>query len=304
MDIFSAILIIAGLALFEGISSFDNAIINAEVLGTVSKKAKRWFLTWGLFFGVFVVRGVLPFLILWAAAPSLGASGTFLATFQDNAAVETALENAAPILLAGGGIFLIFLFFHWLFLEPKKYGFPGERFLHAQGIWFYAVVSVILAIVTWFALKINPMMAFGAIIGSTAFFITHGFKQQAEASEEKLLRGKSSVSDISKILYLEVIDMTFSIDGVLGAFAFTLAIPLILIGNGFGALIVRYFTIHNIERVQRYVYLKNGAMYSVFFLGLIMLVGAFGIHVPHWLAPLATFFSVGYFFMKSKKLLV
>lgn len=303
MDIFSAILIIIGLALFEGISSFDNAIINAEVLGTVGKKARKWFLTWGLFFGVFVVRGVLPFLILWAAAPSLGASGTFLATFQDNVAVKTALETAAPILLAGGGVFLIFLFFHWLFLEPKKYGFPGERYLHSQGIWFYAIVSIMLAVITWYALKINPMMAFGAIIGSTAFFITHGFKQQAEQSEEKLVHGKGDMSDISKILYLEVIDMTFSIDGVLGAFAFTLAIPLILVGNGFGALIVRYFTINNIERVQKYVYLKNGAMYSVLFLGLIMLAGAFGIHVPHWLAPITTFASVGYFFLKSKKLL-
>jgi hypothetical protein len=303
MDIFSAILIILGLALFEGISSFDNAIINAEVLGTMGKKARKWFLSWGLFFGVFVVRGVLPFLILWAAAPSLGASGTFFATFQDNTAVKTALETAAPILLAGGGVFLIFLFFHWLFLEPKKYGFPGEKYLHSQGIWFYAIVSIMLAVITWYALKINPMMAFGAIIGSTAFFITHGFKQQAEQGEEKLMRGESSMSDISKLLYLEVIDMTFSIDGVLGAFAFTLAIPLILVGNGFGALIVRYFTINNIERVQRYVYLKNGAMYSVLFLGLIMLIGAFGVHVPHWLAPVTTFSSVGYFFLKSKRLL-
>ncbi len=304
MDIFSAILIIVGLALFEGISSFDNAIINAEVLGTVGKKARKWFLTWGLFFGVFVVRGVLPFLILWAAAPSLGASGTFFATFQDNVAVKTALETAAPILLAGGGVFLIFLFFHWLFLEPKKYGFPGERYLHSQGLWFYAIISIMLSVIVWYALKINPMMAFGAIIGSSAFFITHGFKQQAEQSEEKLVHGKGNISDISKILYLEVIDMTFSIDGVLGAFAFTFAIPLILVGNGFGALIVRYFTINNIERVQKYIYLKNGAMYSVLFLGLIMLAGAFGIHVPHWLAPITTFASVGYFFMKSKKLLV
>ena len=75
-------------------------------------------------------------------------------------------------------------------------------------------------------------MAFGAVVGSTAFFITHGFKQNAEQREKQLIGNSRGLSDISKILYLEVIDTTFSIDGVLGAFAFTLSVPLILIGNG------------------------------------------------------------------------
>ena len=70
------------------------------------------------------------------------------------------------------------------------------------------------------------------------------------------------MSDISKILYLEIIDATFSIDGVLGAFAFTLSVPL-LVGNGIGAFVVREFTLHNIERIKRYRYIKNGAMYSI-----------------------------------------
>lgn len=81
-------------------------------------------------------------------------------------------------------------------------------------------------------------MAFGAVVGSTAFFILHGFKQNAQAEEAKLLQ--KGRSDISKILYLEVIDTTFSIDGVLGAFAFTLSVPLILFGNGLGAFVLRY----------------------------------------------------------------
>ena len=80
-------------------------------------------------------------------------------------------------------------------------------------------------------MKINPMMAFSAVIGSSAFFITHGFKNYAEQQEEKMAHGTSGISDIAKILYLEVIDATFSIDGVLGAFAFTLSVPLILLGN-------------------------------------------------------------------------
>jgi hypothetical protein len=66
MDITSLILIVLGLFLFEVVSSIDNAIINAQVLGTMGEKAKRWFLTWGLFFAVFVVRGLLPWAIIWA----------------------------------------------------------------------------------------------------------------------------------------------------------------------------------------------------------------------------------------------
>ena len=69
MDLFSLTLVVLGLFLFETISSIDNAIINAQVLGTMGEKAKRWFLTWGLFFAVFVVRGLLPWLIVWLSVP-------------------------------------------------------------------------------------------------------------------------------------------------------------------------------------------------------------------------------------------
>ena len=141
-------------------------------------------------------------------------------------------------------------------------------------------------------------MAFGAVVGSTAFFITHGFKQNAELAEEKLLH--SGLSDLSKIFYLEIIDATFSIDGVLGAFAFTLSVPLILLGNGLGAVVVRQLTIGNIHRIKKYIFLKNGAMYSVLFLGLVMLADSFGIHVPPWISPCITFVVVVYFFIKSK----
>jgi uncharacterized protein len=72
MDITSAILIVLGLALFESITSIDNAIINAEVLQGMKLRARRWFLTWGIFIAVFVVRGVLPWLIVWVMTPGLG----------------------------------------------------------------------------------------------------------------------------------------------------------------------------------------------------------------------------------------
>ena len=302
MDILSGILIVLGLILFETVSSLDNAVINAQVLSTMSQRARRWFLVYGLIIAVFVVRGLLPFLIVWATNPALGPVGALTAAFSSDPRVKESIELSAPILLIGGGTFLIFLFFHWLFLEPKEFGLRGERFIQSKGVWFYAVASILLAATTWFALQIHPIMAFGAVVGSTFFFITHGFKQNAEEAEESLLSAQTR-SDISKILYLEAIDATFSIDGVLGAFAFTLSVPLILIGNGIGAFIVREVTIRSVDKIKKYIYLKNGAMYSVFFLGCIMLLDSFGYAIPEWVAPIVTLGVIAFFFLKSQSAL-
>ncbi len=269
----------------------------------MSSRGRRWFLVWGMFFAVFVVRGLLPWIIIWASTPSLGPVGALTAAFSADPRIHTAIESSAPLLLAGGGTFLLFLFLHWLFLEEKSFGLPHEKFFQRQGVWFYASVSILLAALVWCALKINPMMAFGAVIGSTAFFITHGFKQNAEAAEKSLTGGAGNLSDFSKILYLEIIDATFSVDGVLGAFAFTLSVPIILIGNGIGAIIVRQITLRGASHIKKYIFLKNGAMYSVLCLGAIMLADAFGAHIPEWISPVVTFASVGYFFVKSKNAL-
>ena len=110
-----------------------------------------------------------------------------------------------------------------------------------------------------------------------------------------------SITDTSKVFYLMVIDSTFSLDGVLGAFAFTLSVPLILLGNGIGAIVVRQFTVSNIERVQKYVFLKNGAMYSILVLGAVMLLESFDFHIPAWVSPLATAVIVSYFFLISRR---
>ena len=286
-----------GLCMFEIICSIDNAIINAEVLGTMQPKYRRWFLLWGILFAVFLVRGLLPLLLVWFSTPELTPWEAFTAMFSDNPEVKEAIETSSPILLIGGGTFLIFLFFHWLFLEEKEYGLRGERYFFSKGVWFYAVVSILLMAIVWLAIERNAMMAFGAVVGSTAFFIVHGFRQNAELQEQKLMGG--DMSDISKILYLEVIDATFSIDGVLGAFAFTMSVPLILVGNALGAIAVRQITVGNIERIKKYRFLKNGAMYSILCLGIIMLVDSFGFHIPEFVSPVITFSVVGLFYLKS-----
>ena len=299
MEFTAIILILAGLILFETITSIDNAIINAEVLSTMSERARRWFLVWGLLIAVFAIRGLLPLLIVWLSTPELSPAVAFFATFSSDPLVLEAIEQSAPILLSGGGTFLILLFLHWLFLEKKNFGLRGEQYIASKGVWFFAIASIILAAIVWLALGRNPLMAFGAVVGSTAFFIVHGFRQNAEEAEREMLHG--NMSDMSKIFYLEVIDATFSIDGVVGAFAFTMSVPLILIGNGIGAFIVRELTIRNVDNIKKYQYLKNGAMYSVFFLGIIMLLDSFGFHIPNWVSPVITFGVVGFFMYKSMR---
>jgi hypothetical protein len=301
MHIINAILIILGLAVFEIVSSIDNAVINAEILDTMSPKGRRWFMLWGFLFAVFMVRGLLPWAIIWGTNPTLGPIGAFLATFSSDPLVAESIARSAPLLLAGGGIFLVFLFLHWLFLEPKEIGLYHERFFLKQGVWFYGVSAVILSVVVWYGLKLNPIMAFGAVIGSTAFFLMHGFKENAERAEADLKKGDSKRSDLSKIFYLEIIDASFSIDGVLGAFAFTFSVPYILIGNGIGAFILRKLTVRNIDTIKKYIFLKNGAMYAIGALSVIMVLGAFGHKIPEWVSPAVMLLIVGFFFIKSKR---
>ena len=300
--IFSMVLTTLGLVVFEVVTSIDNAVINAEVLSTMSEKARRWFLTWGILFAVFLLRGTLPWLIIWASAPSLGPIGAWTAVFSDDPSLAATIEAASPPLFALGGVFLIILTLHWLFLEPKNYGLVGESQIEKHGVWFFAIVSLIISTLTWYAIQHNDMVAFGVVAGSTVFFIVHGFRENAEQKEREMVQGGQggqAMSDWSKIFYLEVLDASFSIDGVLGAFAFTLSVPLILVGNGIGAIAVRYLTVRGIETVKRYRYLKNGAMYSIFVLGVVMLAQAFDHHVPEWISPVVTLVIVGYFYWKS-----
>ena len=282
-----SIVVILGLVVFEVISSIDNAIVNAHVLKTLPEKFRKIFLVWGLLLAVFVVRGVLPFLIIWIANPALNLAEVWNAAFSSGSEIEKYLAASKPLLLLGGGVYLFFVFLAWLFLEEKKYAFLVEHFIHKQGIWFYFISSLFFTAIIYFAVNSNPMLALSAAIGATAFFLTDGFKQNAEKKEEQLLHG-SNISAWSKILYLEVLDASFSIDGVIGAFAFTLSVPLILIGNGIGALVVREVTIRGVDTIAKYAYLKNGAMYSIGMLGGIMILESFGRHFPFWLAPLNT----------------
>ncbi len=295
--VFTFITIIIGLCLFEIISSVDNAVVNAHILKTMPEKYRKIFLFWGLLFAVFVVRGLLPFIIVWIANPDLGIWQVVTATFSNSPAIKEYIESSKPLLLLGGGIYLFLVFLSWLFLEEKKYAFLVEGFIHRQGAWFYALSSILTTAIVYFSLKQDPILALAATIGVSAFFITDGFKKNAETQEKKLMN--PAMGAWSKILYLEVLDASFSIDGVIGAFAFTVSVPLIILGNGLGAFVVREFTIRGIDLIAKFSYLKNGAMYAIGVLGAIMITESFGHEFPFWLAPLNMFILLGIFLFLS-----
>jgi len=296
--IFQFLTIIFGLILFEVISSVDNAIVNAHVLKTMSPKFRKIFLFWGILIAVFVVRGLLPFLIVWLTNSNLSIVEVFTFVFSGDKSITQYVEASKPLLLLGGGVYLVLVFLSWLFLEEKKYAFLVESFIHRQSVWFYAFASLFFLAMIYIALQINPILALSAAVGSTAFFITDGFKKNAEETETRLLSG-SNMSAWSKILYLEVLDASFSIDGVIGAFAFTISVPLILIGNGIGAFVVREVTVRGMDWIAKFAYLKNGAMYSIGMLGGLMILESFGQEYPFWLAPLNTFLLLGIFLWLS-----
>src|SRR3989344_5455173 len=367
-------IIVVGLVLFEIVSSVDNAVVNADIVSTLSARSRRIFLIFGVFFAVFLVRGALPLLIVYFATPGLSLASAFMAALSSEPEVQEIIERQAPILLAAGGMFLVYLFFNWLFLETKNYAFFLERRIHKHYyFWFYAVASLILLFVAFTTVKINPLISLGALIGSTGFFIVSGFRRSVEEKEKGIMKESSSKKevrrrrphavlgsnwffvviiavflgavwlavrsgsglalgittgsvvallivwsrkffarkrnkllispspDFSKVLYLILLDATFSIDGVLGAFAFTRAVPLILIGNGIGAMVILWFTVKNSAIIKKYAYLKNGAMYSIGFLGLIMLLESLGRHIPFWASPLITLSVIGLFLYLSKR---
>jgi hypothetical protein len=238
-------------------------------------------------------------LIVWITSPSLSVVDVFSSAFSSNELVAESLEKSKPLLLLGGGAYLFLVFLSWLFLEEKKCVFLVERFIHRQGVWFYAIASIFTTITVYFALKVNPILALALTIGVSAFFITDGFKKSAEEKEKELMQG--NLSAWSKLLYLEVLDASFSIDGVIGAFAFTMSIPLIIIGNGLGAFIVRDLTIKGIDKISKYAYLKNGAMYSIGLMGSLMVLESFGQEFPFWLVPLNTLIILTFFLYLSIK---
>jgi hypothetical protein len=267
--------------------SFDNAIINAKVLSTMSPAWQRAFMTIGILIAVFGMRVVFPILMVMFTAGLPWGDVLQLALHEPEKYAEE-LHKAHTSIASFGGMFLLMLCLHFFFDPGRKIHWISviERPLQRIGAWWlYTATSlVVLAIVTVLPFNKHPQdTIIAGLAGIVIYLAIHGFASlftsrhdKAEQHTGKIVQ-KTGLAGLSAFLYLEVLDASFSFDGVIGAFAVTQDVVLIAIGLGIGALWVRSLTLFMVRRkvLAAYRYLEHGAHYTIGILAVVLLIGLF-----------------------------
>jgi hypothetical protein len=299
------------LLLLEISLSFDNAVVNARVLERLNPSQQRFFLTWGLVIPVFGVRFAGPLLMV-SLAGGVGIRTALEAALQDPARYRELLDLAEPRILAFGGMFLLMVFLRYFFDEAKTLHWvqPLERRLSAAGRIeaLEIALALVLLLLLSFALpaEMRGEVMIAGVIGlvlqllSTSLAEAFGDEEQAGA---KLAAGGGLMS----LLYLELLDASFSLDGTIGAFAITSNLALILTGLGLGALFIRSLTLMlcREQALDKLIFLEHGAHYAIGALGGVMLAGILlherHQHVPEWLTGLIGLVLLGLSFADSMR---
>jgi len=271
----STLLVVGVLAVLEISLSFDNAVVNANKLKDMRPEWQRRFLTWGILIAVFGMRVLFPLLIVVAAAHVGPIDALRLAATRPDEYAHI-LEAAHLPIAAFGGTFLMMVglsfFFdarkevHWAqWLETRM-----ARYATVRGIEVTVVLIVVLAVGRFLPPVAHHAFTMAAIWGLLTFLLVEvisGFLDTRQATLATAARG-----GLGAFLYLEVLDASFSFDGVIGAFALSHNLFVIAIGLGIGAMYVRSMTIMLVERktLTQYRYLEHGAFYAILALSLIM----------------------------------
>lgn len=272
----SALFITALLMMMEVSLSFDNAVVNATVLRGMNPVWQRRFLTWGILVAVFGMRLVFPVLIV-AVAAGTGLVEVARMAVAEPAAYAAHLKAAHVGIAAFGGMFLLMVFLHFVFDRAKEVHWLGwvERRLVAAGRLEAVEVAVALGVLLLVQLvapegeRLTVMVA--GVVGVTSFVAVRGLAGLAGAADATAIAARSGAAGF---VYLEVLDASFSLDGVIGAFAMTTDIVVIMIGLAIGALWVRALTISLVRKgtLEKFVYLEHGAHWGIGALAVIMLV--------------------------------
>ncbi|MFN3721754.1 MAG: DUF475 domain-containing protein [Paracoccaceae bacterium] len=280
--------IVCVLAVLEISLSFDNAIVNANKLKDMTPLWQRRFLTWGILIAVFGMRIVFPLLIVVIAANVGPWSALVMAATQPEEYSRIMHEAHLPI-AAFGGTFLMMValsfFFdhekevHWMrWLEEKVTAYSSVK-----GIEIAFVLVVMLAFSEVIEVQKGAAYAttffHAAIWGLLTFLLVEVLGGVLDRSQEVL--SGAAKGGLGAFLYLEVLDASFSFDGVIGAFALSSNLFVIAIGLGVGAMYVRSMTIMLVERgtLAQYRYLEHGAFYAILVLSVIMYVQTL-FHIP------------------------
>lgn len=277
--VLSFLLIAIVLAVLEISLSFDNAIVNANKLKEMTPEWQRRFLTWGILIAVFGMRIVFPLLIVVIAARIGPWQAIELAATSPAEYAELIREAHLPI-AAFGGSFLMLVALSFFFDQSKEVHWIGrlERALRAcgsvRGMEVGFVLVFILIFVWLLPVRDERIFMFSAMWGIVTFLAVDALGHVLDRwgqSQASAARGTAQAG-LGGFLYLEVLDASFSFDGVIGAFALTQNLFLIAIGLGIGAMYVRSMTVMLVERgtLAEFRYLEHGAFWSILVLSIIM----------------------------------
>lgn len=299
MTMFKVLALTAILAVMEVSLSFDNAVVNASVLKHWDQFWRKLFLTVGIIVAVFGMRLVFPLLIVGVTADMGMIEVAKLALNDPKTYSEKLMAHHAEI-AAFGGMFLLLVFLNFLFDDEKD-----EHWFHwlesklsdlasiqAISVFISLIALLIMAQFVPDTSRLVVVMAgiWGIVVYVGVQVIGHLLEGNAESSEDEeapAANGASATGTIVKggiggFLYLEVLDASFSFDGVIGAFAITNDVVIIMLGLAIGAIFVRSMTIYLVEKgtLDAYIYLEHGAHYAIGALAFIMLASGTGLHVP------------------------
>ena len=275
------------LAILEVSLSFDNAVVNAAILRTMDPIWRKRFLTWGMLISVFGVRVVFPLAIV-AIAAGIGPIQALELSLSHPDQYQT-IVSAAHVTIAGfGGAFLLMVGLGFFFDQDKDVHWVRtvERFLAR----FAAVQAIEIALVLVVLLGIGKLLPpeeahrfiVAGMLGLISFVAMDGLGTMLKGPEEEPGHTApkpttvAAKAGLGAFLYLNLLDATFSFDGVIGAFALSNSMPVIALGLSIGAMFVRSLTTLMVERdtLAQYRYLEHGAFWAILALGVLMLVSA------------------------------
>jgi hypothetical protein len=301
----SGVFIVAVLAVLETSLSFDNAVVNATVLKHMDEKWRRRFLLWGILIAVFGMRIVFPLAIVGIVAHMGPVEVIKLALF-DEAEYARILLTAHHEIAAFGGAFLsmVFLKFfvdsnkdlHWLRMLEA----PLTKLGRLEAAQILLALLAILGSAAWLendSKRVEFVVA--GIWGLITYIVADGLG--AILGSEEGEGGKAvAKTGFAGFMYLELLDASFSFDGVIGAFALTTSLPIIAIGLGVGAMFVRSFTLMLVyrETLNAYRFLEHGAFWAIGALAAVMFIGVH-VHIPEVITGLIGAVLIGAAFLSS-----
>ncbi|MEN9920491.1 MAG: hypothetical protein RL538_384 [Candidatus Parcubacteria bacterium] len=296
---FSAFLLVLILSILEVTLSFDNAVVNAKVLERMSPKWQRRFLTWGIAIAVFGTRFVLPILIVSVAVWASPWFITHLA-FTDPAEYGRLLDSVHGSITAFGGVFLMMVSLKYFFDKAKEIHWIETIEKHLVKWGRIEAIEIAVALIMLTALSFvthfdQSAVLVSGIIGLILFVVMEGLAGSLSIESEDVAK-----SGLALFIYLNVLDSAFSLDGVVGAFALTTNLLIIVVGLGIGAYFVRALTLYFVEQktLTELVYLEHGAHWAILGLSIAMLANLV-VHVPEVVTGLVGLVFVAFSYRSS-----